>query len=174
MAGGVVRLPGSLDPDSDSGRRVYDFMSVRRAARMAVFLAESETTSGLYPLGSGVGHTAKDVVGAVFKALKCKPKVLWEGGADLPPISGPVLADLARLREAGWSQDIPSLEESVERLVLAGEGNREDYWEVDLDLEAQEGFSDVASHEKPPTQKVGQHKKPFATRRTGEAGLTRK
>ena len=164
-ATGVASLPENLRPGSPEGDRRHDFFPVREAVQMAVFLAESEEATGMYELGSGTASTVSDLARAVFEALGRKPVIEWVQDPCAIPSPQPDKADLSRLREAGWSQAAPSLNESVRDYVVnyLEAGDSRD----DQDAASEESLpagKPVPSAVSAPTRIFPTRKKPFAVR----------
>ncbi len=116
-ASGRIRLPECLNPEEPEGRREHDFLYVGSAAAMAVWLAETEVSSGIYELGSGRPARAIDMVRAVASAHHVKPDLAWHKDGCAPPSAEPSRADLARLREIGWTAEEPPLDAMVKNFV---------------------------------------------------------
>ena len=116
QTGGVL-LPENFRPDSPEGARRHDFLSVDEAVRMAVFLAESEDSEGLYEIGSGTSSTVAELVQAVFEVLGRTPVIDWSQPPAAIPSPQPEKADLSRLREAGWTGPEPSLREGLRKYL---------------------------------------------------------
>lgn len=117
--GTVPRLPEALRPGSPEGDRKHDFLSVAYAAEMAVFLAENDSASGLYEIGSGSCATAWELIQAVFAALSRPVEVEWSQVVFTPPSPEPEMADLSRLRQLGWDKPLPSLADAVTQYVYS-------------------------------------------------------
>ncbi len=117
IATGRIRLPACLNPEQPEGRREHDFLQVGSAAAMAVWLAETESSAGIYELGSGRSARAIDLVRAVASAHGTKSEVAWEMESGTSPSPEPSCADLARLREIGWKAEEPPLAVAVKMFV---------------------------------------------------------
>lgn len=117
LAKSRIRLPSCLNPGEPEGCREHDFLYVGSAAAMAVWLAETESSSGIYELGSGRPARAIDLVRAIASAHGVKPDVDWRPEACSLPSPEPACADLARLRELGWKAEEPPLEVMVKTFV---------------------------------------------------------
>ncbi|MQA26975.1 MAG: SDR family NAD(P)-dependent oxidoreductase [Micromonosporaceae bacterium] len=101
-AGLPLRVLGSPD-------RTRDITDVRHAAQALVDLADRET-SGLVNIGTGAGHTLRDLVTAVAHALDTEVRTLVEPAH--PAEVTDTLADTRRLRRlVGWAPttDLPDL-----------------------------------------------------------------
>lgn len=95
----IARVLGGENPLRvwGSGEAVRDFLHCRDAAR-GVLLALEKSANGLpINLGSGVGHSIREIVDAVLEAAGERPKVVW----DDTKATGEKfrVADIARARE---------------------------------------------------------------------------
>jgi ADP-L-glycero-D-manno-heptose 6-epimerase len=82
---------------------------------MTLFFLENRNVSGIFNAGSGKARTWNDLVYAIFKALDQKPVIEY---IELPEeISDRYQyfteADIKRIKNAGYSDEITSLENGV-------------------------------------------------------------
>jgi ADP-L-glycero-D-manno-heptose 6-epimerase len=112
---GVIRLFKSHRPDYRDGEQKRDFLYVKDAVAMTLYLAANEQAGGLFNIGSGKARTWLDLARAVFTALKREPKIEFvdmpEGIRDKYQYF--TEANLARLRAAGYAAPVTSLEDAV-------------------------------------------------------------
>ncbi len=114
-AGGQVSLFKSEHPDYRDGEQKRDFIYVRDAVDVTLHFLEHRNASGLFNCGTGEARTWKDLITAVFTAMKLKPNIRY---VDLPePLRGKyqyfTQADIAKLRNAGYTKPFTSLEDGV-------------------------------------------------------------
>jgi ADP-L-glycero-D-manno-heptose 6-epimerase len=112
---GVIRLFKSYRPDYRDGEQKRDFLYVKDAVAMTLHLAASEKANGLFNIGSGAARTWLDLARAVFAALKREPKIEF---VEMPESIRDkyqyfTQANLARLRAAGYTAPVTSLEDAV-------------------------------------------------------------
>lgn len=113
---GELRLFKSYHPDYGDGKQVRDFLYVKDAARMTIFLLlDAPGVSGLFNVGSGVASTWIDLGQAIFAALSMKPKIVF---IDMPESLRPnyqyfTQAPIEKIRKAGYSQSITPLTEAI-------------------------------------------------------------
>jgi ADP-L-glycero-D-manno-heptose 6-epimerase len=69
-ASGRVKLFKSHRPEYQDGEQRRDFSYVKDAIDITLHLAESQTSGGLFNVGSGRAHTWIELVTAVFEALQ--------------------------------------------------------------------------------------------------------
>jgi len=116
---GVIRLFKSHRPDYHDGEQKRDFLYVKDAAAMTLHLAANEKAGGLFNIGSGGARAWLDLARAVFAALKREPKIEFiempEGIRDKYQYF--TQANLGRLRAAGYTAPVTSLEEAVNNYV---------------------------------------------------------
>jgi ADP-L-glycero-D-manno-heptose 6-epimerase len=115
---GTLRLFRSHRPDYADGEQVRDFLYVKDATAMTLFLAGANVT-GLYNIGSGRPSTWLELAGAVFGALDRVPSVEF---IDMPePIRARyqyfTQADIAKLRAAGYDASITPLRDAIDDYV---------------------------------------------------------
>ena len=86
---------------------------------MTLHLAASKRAGGLFNIGSGKARTWLDLARAVFAALKRKPKIEF---IEMPEAIRDkyqyfTQANLGRLRAAGYTAPVTSLEDAVSDYV---------------------------------------------------------
>ena len=116
---GVIRLFKSYRPDFRDGEQKRDFLYVKDAVAMTLHLAASKKAGGLFNIGCGEARTWLDLARAVFAALKRKPKIEF---TEMPEAIRDkyqyfTQANLARLRAAGYTAPVTSLEDAVNDYV---------------------------------------------------------
>lgn len=110
-----VQLFRSHRPDYKDGEQMRDFLYVKDAVNMTLFLGTQPMAGGLYNLGSGEAHTWIELVSAIFKALNLPTQIDF---VDMPPHLQPkyqyyTCADISRLRTLGYKHPITPLEDCV-------------------------------------------------------------
>ncbi len=117
---GRIQLPAAIAPETPEGCRLFDFAPVQEVARMAVFLAQSHLSEGVYEIGSGRSCTPVELVNAALSAMDGKNEILWDPSLPFrPPSPQPEKACLRRLAEAGWEETGPDLESAVRSYVTS-------------------------------------------------------
>jgi ADP-L-glycero-D-manno-heptose 6-epimerase len=116
---GVIRLFKSYRSDFRDGEQKRDFLYVKDAVAMTLHLATTPKANGLFNIGGGKARTWLDLARAVFAALKRKPKVEF---IEMPEVIRDKYqyfteANLARLRAAGYTAPVTSLEDAVSDYV---------------------------------------------------------
>ena len=116
---GVVKLFKSHRPDYQDGEQLRDFVYVKDAVNLTLFLADHPKTSGLFNCGTGQARSWKDLVTAVFTAMNRKPNIEF---VDMPESLREkyqyyTQADMSKIQAAGYSIPFHSLEEGVHDYV---------------------------------------------------------
>lgn len=115
----VVRLFRSYRDDFRDGEQRRDFIYVNDAVAMTLHLAENPEASGLFNIGSGRAETWLDLASAVFAAMKREPRIEFiEMPVDMrAAYQYSTVADISRLRSAGYEREIQPLADSVRDYV---------------------------------------------------------
>lgn len=116
---GKVTLFKSLRPDYKDGEQMRDFVYVKDAVKMTLFLARNNAANGLFNLGQGKARTWNDLVNSIFSALDMEAKIEY---IDMPDYLAPKYqyfteANLKKIRNAGYSENLFTLEEGVRDYV---------------------------------------------------------
>jgi len=126
---GRVGLFKSYRPDYADGEQQRDFLYVKDAVQMTLFLAEGEQNmrsprygfapSGLFNLGSGEANTWLTLTRAIFAALGREPQIDF---IDMPEsLRGKyqyhTRADIGKLRDAGYNAPVTPLADAVRDYV---------------------------------------------------------
>jgi ADP-L-glycero-D-manno-heptose 6-epimerase len=116
---GRVRLFRSYRPEFADGKQRRDFLYVKDAVRMTLYLAEHNGAHGLFNIGSGLSHTWIDLVQAVFYALGQPVDIEF---IDMPEelrfrYQYATCASLDRLRAAGYRDPVTPLPHAIRDYV---------------------------------------------------------
>jgi ADP-L-glycero-D-manno-heptose 6-epimerase len=118
-AGRAVRLFKSGRDGIPDGGQARDFIYVLDAAKVVLWLLDHPRVSGIYNVGTGEARSFKDMMLALFAALKREPKIDY---IDMPAeLSGRyqylTQARMERLRAAGYDAPFTALEAAVKDYV---------------------------------------------------------
>ena len=80
---GEMTLFKSHHPDYESGRQMRDFLYVKDAVCMTLWLAENNQANGLFNLGNGKARSWLDLAHAIFSALNMDPNIRF---VEMPEI----------------------------------------------------------------------------------------
>ena len=111
---GKVRLFKSYLPEYADGEQKRDFIYVKDAVEMVMFLLNHKC-HGIYNIGSGRAETWNSLATAVFKAMNKPVNIEY---IDMPEhLRGKyqyyTCADISKLRAAGYSAVVTPLEDTV-------------------------------------------------------------
>jgi ADP-L-glycero-D-manno-heptose 6-epimerase len=114
-AGRAVRLFKSGRADVPDGGQSRDFIYVLDAAAVVMWLLDHPRVSGIYNVGTGAARSFRDMMLAMFAALKREPQIEY---TDMPAeLSGRyqylTQAKMERLRAAGYDAAFTPLEAAV-------------------------------------------------------------
>ncbi len=113
---GRIGLFKSYREDYGDGEQKRDFLYVKDAARITVFfLIDQPSAGGLFNVGSGQANTWVDLANGIFQALEKEPAIDF---IEMPEEMRAkyqyyTCAPIQRLREAGYSDHIGTLQESI-------------------------------------------------------------
>ena len=115
---GKVRLFKSYLPEYADGEQKRDFIYVKDAVEMVMFLLNKKC-HGIYNIGRGRAETWNSLASAVFKAMKRPVNIEY---IDMPEhLRGKyqyyTCADISKLRAAGYSAVVTPLEDTVEDYI---------------------------------------------------------
>jgi ADP-L-glycero-D-manno-heptose 6-epimerase len=116
---GKVQLFRSHRPDYGDGEQMRDFLYVKDAVDMTIFLGNNADAGGLYNLGSGKARSWKQLVSAIFAAMDLPVNIEF---VDMPATLQAkyqyyTCADVSKLRSAGFNGTITELEVAVKDYV---------------------------------------------------------
>ncbi len=116
---GSVRLFKSYRSEFRDGEQKRDFIYVKDAVEMTLYLTESGA-AGLFNVGSGAPHTWLQLVRPIFRALEVPERIEF---IEMPPeLRGKyqyyTCARIARLRGAGYDRPITPLADAVTDYVI--------------------------------------------------------
>lgn len=115
LAEGKVQLFRSHRPDYEDGQQLRDFVYVKDAVDVTLWLARPDAPSGLFNCGTGTARSWLDLARAVFAALGRDPVIEF---VDMPETLRSkyqyyTCAEMGKLRAAGYAAPFTALEEGV-------------------------------------------------------------
>ena len=116
---GEMTLFKSHHPDYRHGEQMRDFLYVKDAVLMTIWLAETPGANGLFNLGSGKARTWLDLGRSIFSALKIGENIRF---VEMPEILRDKYqyfteAKITKLVSAGYRNELFSLENAVDDYV---------------------------------------------------------
>lgn len=119
LSSGSVNLFKSYKKDYKDGEQMRDFIYVNDAVDMTLFFLENRNVNGLFNIGTGNARTWNDLVTSVFNSMGKPVKIKYiEMPEDIrEKYQYFTQADLTKLREAGYKNQITSLEDGIKDYV---------------------------------------------------------
>ena len=116
---GKFKLFKSYNPAYRDGEQLRDFVWVGDTASVILWLLENPQVNGLFNVGTGEARSFYDLAKAVWAAMGKTPKI---GFKEMPEeLRGKyqyyTKADLTKLRKAGYTAPMTSLEDGVRQYV---------------------------------------------------------
>ena len=116
---GEMTLFKSYHPDYGDGEQMRDFLYVKDAVLMTIWLAESTRANGLFNLGNGQARTWLDLGHSIFSALGTDSNIRF---IEMPEILRDKYqyfteAKIDKLRHAGYTNEFFALEDAVKDYV---------------------------------------------------------
>ena len=116
---GEMTLFKSYHPDYGDGEQMRDFLYVKDAVLMTIWLAESTRANGLFNLGNGQARTWLDLGHSIFSALGTDSNIRF---IEMPEILRDKYqyfteAKIDKLRHAGYTNEFFTLEDAVKDYV---------------------------------------------------------
>ena len=117
---GVTRLFKSYRPDYKDGEQKRDFLYVKDAVAMTLYLAAAPAAHGIFNIGSGQAHSWNELARAVFAALGRPPRIEY---IEMPEAIREhyqyfTQAKIGKLRAAGYDDPITPLDAAVRDYVV--------------------------------------------------------
>ena len=116
---GKVKLFKSHRPDFRDGEQMRDFIYVKDAVDVTLFLLDEKQIGGLFNCGTGIARTWRDLVTAVYSAMGHNPQIEY---IDMPGhLQGKYQyfteATTGKLRAAGYTKPFTTLEDGIRDYV---------------------------------------------------------
>ncbi|MBC7327239.1 ADP-glyceromanno-heptose 6-epimerase [bacterium] len=116
---GKIKLFKSYKPQFAHGQQMRDFLYIKDAVDMTIFLYERKEASGIFNVGRGEARSFYDLAVAVFKALGKPENIEF---IDMPleirdKYQYRTQADIRKLRQLGYDKEITPLEEAVREYI---------------------------------------------------------
>lgn len=114
-----VKLFKSENSEYPDGSQLRDFMYIEDAVNMLEWCLDNRTISGLFNAGSGTSRSFEELAKTVFSALKKEPVIKY---VHMPShiehqYQYKTVADIKRLRDAGYDRPIMTLEQGIETYI---------------------------------------------------------
>lgn len=115
-----IRLFKSFDPSYADGEQKRDFLYVKDAVGMVLFLLENQNSHGIFNIGSGKAETWNSLAEAAFSAMNIKSNIIY---IDMPETlkgryQNYTKAEMQKLYSLGYDKPVSSLNEAVKDYIL--------------------------------------------------------
>ncbi len=112
---GKIRLFKSYKEEYKDGEQKRDFIYIKDAIDVMIFLMQNPKVNGIFNVGTGQARTWNDLAKALFAAVDKKPCIEY---IDMPEVLRPryqyfTQARMDKLRAAGYKKPLISLETAV-------------------------------------------------------------
>jgi len=112
---GKISLFKSYNPKYKDGEQMRDFIYVKDAVDVVMFLMENPAINGIFNLGTGQARTWNELALALFAAVGQKPCIEY---IEMPEILRTryqyfTQAQMAKLRQAGYTKAFTPLEDAI-------------------------------------------------------------
>lgn len=116
---GEAKLFATTRDGYENGSEQRDFVYIKDINDVMAFFLENPGKGGIFNLGTGKARSFKDVVSAVFSALKKTPKIKYVSMPEKlkQQYQYYTQADISNLRNSGYSKPFTLLEDSVSDYV---------------------------------------------------------
>lgn len=106
-------------PDYADGAQERDFIYVADAVEASLWLLDNPRVNGVFNVGTGIARTWNDLASAMFKALDKSENISY---IEMPEnlknqYQYHTLADVSKLRAAGYENKFMTLEDSIHDYV---------------------------------------------------------
>lgn len=112
---GKVRLFKSYKPEYEDGGQLRDFVYVKDAVAMVLFIYNNPHANGIFNIGTGKARSFYDLVTATFNAMEKKPNIeyidMQESLRDKYQYF--TQADIKKIRKNGYKKDTYTLEQAI-------------------------------------------------------------
>ena len=117
---GKMQLFKSYNPAYKDGQQKRDFLYIKDAVRMVLFLLDKPKACGIYNIGTGNASTWNDLANAIFKAMSLKPQIEYVNMPDVLKDKYQYFtqADMKKFMALGYKEKFFSLEEAVFDYVI--------------------------------------------------------
>lgn len=114
-----VKLFKSYNPNYKDGEQLRDFVWVGDVTDVILWMLKNPQTNGIFNVGTGTARSFYDLAKATWNAVGNEPKI---GFKEMPETLRDkyqyyTQADLTRLRKAGFTKQMTTLEEGVRKYV---------------------------------------------------------
>ncbi|MCM8816778.1 MAG: ADP-glyceromanno-heptose 6-epimerase [Candidatus Omnitrophica bacterium] len=116
---GCAKLFKSYRKDYPDGQQKRDFIYIKDAVNMALFVYLKPSVNGIFNIGTGIARSFNDVVRSIFKKLGKKEKIEYIEMPDSIKNSYQYFtqADISKIRKSGYKDSLFSLESAIDDYI---------------------------------------------------------
>jgi ADP-L-glycero-D-manno-heptose 6-epimerase len=105
----------SYRKEYQDGGQERDFLYIKDAVKMTLFFLENPNIGGIFNIGAGHSRNWKDLAINIFKAMGREPQIEYISMPEkiLHQYQYHTCADIQKIRDAGYTQSITSLEDGI-------------------------------------------------------------
>ena len=99
----------------DNGGQERDFLYIKDAVKMTLFFLDHSDVGGIFNIGAGQARNWNDLAATIFKAMGCAPQIEYITMPETihEQYQYHTCAEIKKIRHAGYTQPIATLEEGV-------------------------------------------------------------
>lgn len=116
---GVAKLFKSYRNEYRHGEQKRDFIYIKDAVDMTLFLYQNPSINGIFNIGTGIARSFNEVVMSIFKILSKEVKIQYIEMPDAIRDSYQYFtkADISKIRNSGYRKKILPLQEAIEDYI---------------------------------------------------------
>lgn len=116
---GVLNLFQSHRPDYRDGEQSRDFVYIKDCTKIMAWMLETPSATGLFNIGCGTPRSFNDLAAATFSALDRQTLINYTPMPESlrDKYQYYTCADITRLRKAGFSETLTSIEDGIREYV---------------------------------------------------------
>jgi len=116
---GIATLFKSYRPDCGDGEQKRDFIYIKDAVKMTIFVYLNPSVNGIFNIGTGVARSFNDVIRCIFKALSKNENIKYIEMPDAIKNSYQYFtqAVISKIRSAGYTEQLFTLENAVDDYI---------------------------------------------------------
>ncbi|MCX7705943.1 MAG: ADP-glyceromanno-heptose 6-epimerase [bacterium] len=114
-----ARLFKSYKQEYPDGEQKRDFIYIKDAVEMTLFIYFKPRVNGIFNIGTGIARSFNDIVRCIFNILGKKEKIQYIEMPDVIKNSYQYFtqADISKIRKAGYKKELFSLESGIEDYI---------------------------------------------------------
>lgn len=116
---GCAKLFRSYKPDYSDGEQKRDFIYIKDAVKMTLFIYFKPSANGIFNIGTGLARSFNDIVRCIFTLIGKKEKIQYIEMPETIKNSYQYFtqADISKIRKTGYKESLFSLESAIEDYI---------------------------------------------------------